>query len=331
MIIRSKSYPRAGLVGNPSDGYYGKTVAFVFRNFSAEVTLFESPEVEIQPTDRDRSVFQGIERLVRDVRMYGYYGGIRLLKAAIKRFHDLCARQNISLDARNFTLRYRSDIPHQVGLAGSSAIVTACIRALCAFYGVEIAPPTMANLVLSVEREELGISAGLQDRVAQAYETLVYMDFNRKHMEANGCGQYVSLDPKLLPPLYVAYDAELAERSDVFHNNIRERFERGEKEVVEAMTFWADLTDQVRDRLVNGEPDRIGELINANFDKRRAIYKISERNLAMIETARSVGASAKFSGSGGAIVGAYEDEAMFRRLADAFEPMNIRILKPVIG
>jgi len=330
MIICSKSYPRAGLVGNPSDGYYGKTIAFVFRNFSAEVTLFESPELEIQPAERDGSVFQSIERLVRDVRMYGYYGGIRLLKAAIKRFHDMCARQNISLDARNFTLRYRSDIPHQVGLAGSSAIVTACIRALCAFYGVEIAPPTMANLVLSVERDELGISAGLQDRVAQAYESLVYMDFDKKHMDEHGCGRYVSLDPKLLPPLYIAYDAELAERSDVFHNNIRDRFDRGEKDVVEAMRFWADLTDQVRNRLVNGEPEQIGALLDANFDKRREIYRLGERNLAMVETARSVGASAKFSGSGGAIVGAYEDEAMFRRLEDAFEPMNIRILKPIL-
>ena len=32
MIIREKAYPRAALIGNPSDGYFGKTIAFVFRN-----------------------------------------------------------------------------------------------------------------------------------------------------------------------------------------------------------------------------------------------------------------------------------------------------------
>ena len=34
----------------------------------------------------------------------------------------------------------------------------------------------------------------------------------------------------------------------------------------------------------------------------------------MVEAARDIGASAKFTGSGGAIVGTYEDEAMFQKL-----------------
>ena len=38
----------------------------------------------------------------------------------------------------------------------------------------------------SVETEELGIFGGLQDRVCQVYETLVYMDFAREYMEAHG-------------------------------------------------------------------------------------------------------------------------------------------------
>ena len=29
MIIRQKSFARAGLIGNPSDGYFGKTIAFI--------------------------------------------------------------------------------------------------------------------------------------------------------------------------------------------------------------------------------------------------------------------------------------------------------------
>ena len=36
----------------------------------------------------------------------------------------------------------------------------------------------------------------------------------------------------------------------------------------------------------------------------------------MVEAARSAGASAKFTGSGGAIVGTYEDEAMFAALQE---------------
>src|SRR5205809_214328 len=114
MIIRKQAFARAGLVGNPSDGYYGKTISFIVRNFCAEVVLFETPELEIQPATRDQSVFPSMAALAGDVRQFGYYGGIRLLKATIKRFYDYCRDQGTKLDDRNFTLRYQTDIPSQV-------------------------------------------------------------------------------------------------------------------------------------------------------------------------------------------------------------------------
>jgi len=329
MIIRTRSYPRAGLVGNPSDGYFGKTIAFVFANFAAEVVLYQTPELEILPNTRDGSLYQNMAHLVEDVRKFGYYGGIRLLKATVTQFFEYCRDNTIELADRNFTIRYNSNIPHQVGLGGSSAIVTACVRALRTFYQVDIPKPIQANLVLSVEREELDISAGLQDRVAQTYEGMVYMDFNKETMDKRGYGHYQYLDTRLLPPIYIAYDAELSEGSAVFHNHIRERFDRGEPEVVDAMKYWAGLTDQVHDCIIKGERDAIGGVLNANFDKRREIYRISPRNIRMIEVARSTGASAKFSGSGGAIVGTYEDEHAYTRLEAAFKPLNIQVLKPV--
>jgi glucuronokinase len=50
----------------------------------------------------------------------------------------------------------------------------------------------------------------------------------------------------------------------------------------------------------------------------------------MVETARSVGASAKFTGSGGAIVGTYEDERMFTELRRKLGRINVMVLKPRI-
>jgi glucuronokinase len=331
MIVRRRAYARGGLVGNPSDGYYGKTIAFTFRNFHAEVTLYETPELEILPNTRDHSVFAGIEELSADVRRFGYYGGIRLLKAAVKRFFDYCVETGIGLHRKNFTLRYRSDIPHLVGLAGSSAIITACFRALKSFYGVSIPRPEEASLILSVETQELGIAAGLQDRVAQVYQGLVYMDFDRELMEAQGYGRYEPLDPALLPPLYIAYRTDLAEGSEIVHNDMRERFRRGDREVLEAVAFWKQLTDDVHGWLLAGQFDRIGAALNANFDRRAQVTKISEGNRRLIDAARSVGASAKFTGSGGAIVGTYEDENMFRRLQAVLEPLHISVIKPAIA
>jgi glucuronokinase len=328
MIIRTVAYPRAGLIGNPSDGYFGKTIAFTFTNFSARITMWESPDIELVPSRRDHSVFRSLQGLQDDVRKHGYYGGFRLLKATIKRFYDYCCQQGIALDDRNFTLRYASDIPNQVGLAGSSAIITACMRALMGFYGVKIPHPILANVVRSVETDELSIPAGLQDRVAQAYQGLVYMDFDRPLLEKRGYGRYENLDLTLLPPIYIAYRDDLSQGTEVYHNDLKARWERGDSAVHEAMQFWADLTVRFRDVLVAGELERLPELIDANFDKRASLYDVGDGNRDMVATARKIGASAKFAGSGGAIVGTYKDDAMFQRLEKAFAPKSIVVIRP---
>ncbi|MCC5804909.1 MAG: hypothetical protein JJU00_01155 [Opitutales bacterium] len=328
MIIRTTAYPRAGLIGNPSDGYFGKTIAFAFRNFSANITLYESPDLEILPSRRDHSVFRSIRGLAEDVKRHGYYGGFRLLKATIKRFYDYCQERDIEIDNRNFTLRYSSDVPNRVGLAGSSAIITACMRALMSFYHVSISRHTLANLVLSVETQELAIPAGLQDRVAQAYQGLVYMDFDKAIMEKRGYGAYENIDTALLPKLYIAYREELSEGTEVYHNDLRSRWKAGNKEVVDAMQFWADLTVQFRDALLADDHGKMPALLNANFDKRASLYDVGDGNRDLVNTARRAGASAKFCGSGGAVVGTYEDDAMFARLEAAFATKGVGVIKP---
>ena len=64
----------------------------------------------------------------------------------------------------------------------------------------------LPQVILDIERRELGISAGLQDRVIQTYEGLVHMDFSEDVMKSRGTGIYTELSPSLLPPLYLAYN-----------------------------------------------------------------------------------------------------------------------------
>lgn len=330
MILQTSAHARVGLIGNPSDGYFGKTISVVVRNFAARVTLYESPRLIIHPQASDRSDFQGLADLVRDVQMNGYYGGMRLIKAAIKRFHDYCAQQGIQLDDRNFTIEYETDVPVRVGLAGSSAIVTATIKALMQFYGVQIAKPILPNLTLSVELDELGIGAGLQDRVIQVYEGAVFMDFDRKLIESRGYGEYEPLDPGKLPPLFVAFRRLLAEGTEVPHNDLRGRFNRGEPKVLDAIRQFADYAQQARDLIVAGRGNEIGPLMDANFDLRASIMHISEGNHQLVQTARRLGAAAKFAGSGGAIVGAYDgDPDRLDRLRQAYAGLDAELVVPV--
>jgi glucuronokinase len=330
VIITAHAHARAGIVGNPSDGYFGKTISFIIRNFRATVRLWESPHFEIVPAYGDLARFDNIRGFLRDVRMHGYYGGMRLIKAALKRFHDIAHRDGRELHERSFTLSFETDIPRLVGLSGSSAIIVATFRALMKFYDYEIPKHLLPGIIQSVEKDELNIACGLQDRVIQTYEGIVYMDFDKRLIESRGYGEYVPLHPEKLPPLYVAYDPDRAEISDVPHRNLRELYNRGDATVVAAMQQYRDLTDRGRDALMAGDWDALGQVMNENFDLRRTIMPIAPENLRMVEVARATGASAKFAGSGGAIVGLYRDGKQYQQLTDALAGLRCAILRPMI-
>ncbi|HTS25237.1 MAG TPA: hypothetical protein VMH81_05150 [Bryobacteraceae bacterium] len=329
-MIETYGYARAGLLGNPSDGYYGKTISFAMSNFRARVLLYPSGRLEIKPSKADLPIFENLDDLYRITRWRGYYGGIRIIQALIVRFVDYCRQNHIEIEDRNFTLEYESNIPQRLGLGGSSAIITASLRALCQYYGLDIPLPVQANLVLETETLELNVPAGLQDRVIQAYQGLVYMDFSRELMTARGYGEYERLDPSLLPKVYVACRTSLSEGTEVFHGNLRERWRRGDADVVEAMRTWASYAEQGRDCLLRRDYQRLGELIDANFDLRAGIYQIDRGNLEMVRTAREAGATANFAGSGGAIVGTYADEGMLAQLRERMKRIGVEVIIPKI-
>jgi glucuronokinase len=329
-MIETYGYARAGLLGNPSDGYFGKTIAFAMSNFRARVLLYPSGRLEIKLSKADLPIFENLDDLYRTTRWRGYYGGIRIIQALIVRLIDYCREKGIELEDRNFTLEYESSVPQRLGLGGSSAIITAALRALCQYYDLDIPLPIQANLVLQTETRELNVPAGLQDRVVQGYQGLVYMDFSRSLMESRGYGEYERLDPGLLPHLYVAYRTSLSEGTEVFHGNLGERWRRGDPQVVEAMKTWAGYAAEGRECLLRRDYQRLGELIDANFDLRASIYQIDRGNLEMVHTARTAGASANFAGSGGAIVGTYTDDAMFARLTDGMKAIGVAVVKPKI-
>ncbi|WP_288429197.1 GHMP kinase [uncultured Spirosoma sp.] len=330
MLIETRAYARAGLLGNPSDGFFGKTIAVSVRNFGASVTLYPSPELHIEPQPQDGSVFRSLHHLRDAVSTLGYHGGVPLVKAAIKKFAEYCEAEHIRLPNHNFSIRYNTSIPRQVGLSGSSAIIVATFRALMQFYQVEIPLPVLPNLVLATESEELGITAGLQDRVIQCYEGCVYMNFDRSIMDQQGYGAYESLDSRLLPKLYIAYNTDLSKQSGRIHNDVRARWLKGEELVVNTLAEIADLARQGREAIAEQNIPLLNELVNHNFDLRTRIYTINERNRSLIDTARACGASASFAGSGGTIIGIYRDDAMLNRLFVSLKKINARVIKPYV-
>jgi len=311
--VRTKTYARVGLMGNPSDGFNGKTLATTVSNFWASVELWESEQLRLLPHPLyDPSSFSGLADLHFIGRREGYYGGTRLLMATCKKFQELCTSSGIALPRKNFTARYDTNVPRQVGLAGSSAIVASLFKALMQFYDLtaeHIPLERQPSFILSVE-QELGIQAGLQDRVVQVYEGLVYMDFDAAIMEERGHGKYERMPRRHFEwlsslPLFLAYESDPSDSGKI-HSNIRARWDAKDPEVLQAMGHFAELAVQARTVIEAHDHAKLCDLMNENFDTRRKLYGdacLGSNNLRMIDICRSCGAAAKFPGSGGAVLG----------------------------
>jgi len=330
VIIQTRVHARAGLLGNPSDMYGGKVISFLIKNFSARVRLWESPHLvfRLHP-QHDRTEFQDLSDLVGSVGRHGYYGMQRVLLATCRRFADYAGERGLPLRKANFTLEYETGIPRQSGMGGSSAMVIAALRALLRFHRVPpraVSPGALAELALSVETQELGIVAGLQDRVVQVYGGLTYMDF------AGGRGRYQRLNSRQLPRFGLAYVSEEQVgplESGRVHAPMRYRWERGDPQVKRVMRAIAQCARAGREALRRGDVAKLGRLMDRNFDLRRELYGDrgpEEHNIRLVEIARSAGLPAKLPGSGGAALILLPGHKSSEALAEAYRSAGYRYL-----
>jgi glucuronokinase len=292
-VVTARARPRASLLGNPSDMYGGAGVAFTFTDFAAAVTLTESRAPSIAP---------GV--LAATWQVFG--AGVR----------DLPPRPP-------FAVACTTDVPRQVGLAGSSAIAVAFLRALHAWYGLRADATEIARLALAAEVDVLGIRAGPMDRLAQSHEGLLAMDFARPFAPAST----TRLPVALLPPLLIAYD--LAPKSSgAVHQPVYERWLRGDPEVRAVLAGYRPLVAAGVAALRARDGAELRRLANANFDLRARLFAIRDRDLAMIELGRARGAATKFCGSGGAVLALPADPADVPALAQAYAAAGFRTLVP---
>lgn len=250
-----------------------------------------------------------------------------LVEATVQRFARELEPANLKT-----VVRWSTSIPQRVGLGSSSALVIAVLRALCELHRVELGPGEMAELALAVESEDLGIVAGLQDRVAQAYEGLTFMDFGTARNGLGGGrnglgGSYEQLDPALLPPLLIAWREEAAGHSGEIHSSLHARHRDGEPLVRETMASLGAAARDARDALVDGDFERFRACVDATFDLRRRLVVLDELCVEMVETARACGASANYTGSGGAIVTVCPAERGLDQVARALEAIGCGVAR----
>jgi glucuronokinase len=256
------------LAGNPSDGYGGAVLAVTIESLTAEAVVL--------PTRAGGGATGDAGRLVDATR---------------HRF-----QADVLPGCEPPPLGVSTTIPRSVGLGGSSALVISVLRALCEHYEVVLEPAVMAELALSIEVDDLGIAAGLQDRVAQCHGGVTFMEF--------GCSppRYESLDRGLLPPLVVAWREDAAAHSGGIHGDLRGRHAAGDSVVRRSMAELGKLARAARAALVSGDAAALARCADASFAVRAGMMDLDPRHVEMVHIGRAAGAGVNYAGSGGAIV-----------------------------
>jgi len=290
---------RAALAGNPSDGYRGAVFAIPVAAYSATAHI-EQVEQGYEFVD----AHSGVGRFDRwaDVE-----GAARTSTATAPHCLMLGAAATAARRCgalRPFRLRVATTIPMSVGLAGSSAIVIASIRALLRWAGDSMGSGDLAVAALAVETDRLGIVAGLQDRVVQVHDRPMLMQFDRT-ATLSGPGRFTPVDHRVQGHPYrflVATHAGESEPSQVVHGDLRARYEAGDDVVTSVMPTLAQHAIDAAAAFESGDIARLGAAMDATFDARIAMIDLVAGHLEMIATARSHGAHANYTGSGGSIV-----------------------------
>jgi glucuronokinase len=114
-------------------------------------------------------------------------------------------------------------------------------------------------------------------------------------------------------------------------SDIRLAYEKKDPATIAALNRLAEIAREGREGYLQRDFTRWPALVNENFDLRSQIMRISQGNLKMIKTARRCGASAKFAGSGGSIIGIYDSEDMYERLVRELSRLGAITLKPIVS
>lgn len=316
-MIKSTTAGRAGIIGNPTDGYGGTMIACSVKN-NAIATIENHDKLLVQNEFGKTAL-----RWENDFENKGDYFDIfrsvlRYLKA-----YDIKAK-----------ITTRSNIPVQAGLAGSTAILSSLLSAVMVYMGKEVNRYQLAEINRDIELNYLKCQCGYQDAYMTTFGGLNYLDFRGKayykewqkeqYATVENLSQFVDELP------FVVAHTGTKHNSGNFHRPLRERWLDGEPAVVKGYNEIVDIAREGKRALLDKNWDELAYLMNKNHDIQDGLADSGQQNNYMIKAARENGGlAAKLAGAGGGgtiIVLTFEPERVKQALtasgAEKFIELN---------
>ena len=209
--IRATAPGRAGIIGNPTDGYGGSLVS---------CSIAERATATIVPADQLILANKTGEKVLKwenDFANQGDYFDI--VRSVLRYFKLYDLKAKIAID---------TTIPEQAGLAGSTAVIAAVLAAVSTYIGKSFNRYFLAELNRTIELNYMKCQCGYQDAYMTTFGGLNYLDFrgkeyykdlhNEQYATVENLAEYVTD-----LPLVVAHTG-IKHHSGQFHKPLRERW-----------------------------------------------------------------------------------------------------------
>ena len=298
MMYRCKAPLRIGLAGGGTDvspycDLYGGAIlnATVSQYAYANIEPIQEPSIYIEALDRKESEKHSFQKQLP------INGTLDLLKGVYNRI----VKEN-SLNIPGFRLSTFVDAPAGSGLGTSSTLVVAIIGAFAEMLKLPLGEYDIAHLAYEIERTELSMAGGRQDQYAATFGGVNFMEFY--------ANDRVIVNPlrirqeylfELENNLVLYYTSTSRESAKIIAKQTENVVKKSEKSV-EAMHQLKLQAQMMKEALLRGKLDDIGEILDLGFRKKKEMAEGISNTLMeeIYEAAKNSGATGgKISGAGG--------------------------------
>lgn len=202
----------------------------------------------------------------------------------------------------SFRLTTFMEAPQGSGLGTSSTIVVSVLGAFAEWLNLPLGPHDIAKLAWEIERKDLNIKGGKQDQYAAVFGGINFLDF---HKSGSVIVNPLPLKPEVVNELelnLLLYFTDTRRNSSEIISEQVQNVVENDQEAIEAMLALKDQAIQIKNALLTGDLDHIGEILDFGWqNKKRMANQISNENIDSIyQTAINNGATGgKISGAGG--------------------------------
>ena len=195
-----------------------------------------------------------------------------------------------------------SDAPAGSGLGTSSALAVSILAAFQELLSIPLGEYELAHLAFEIERIDLSMAGGKQDQYAAAFGGFNFIEFfSGDKVIVNPLRIKKKIINELQYNLFLYYTGTSRLSAEIISNQVR-NVKNGDNKSIEAMHKVKEQAVMMKEALLKGETDRIGEILNYGWQYKKEMAGCITNAVidSIYESAMKHGAiGGKVTGAGG--------------------------------